>query len=350
MKILPLPIAVIFCGMALSLNVFSAPDFSQSTIVASSEAPMEADVVRFTVRLKNSGDTLAEHAQLEIEWPLMGYLLGFGGLEGAKVDEASRSITGDLSLYPGTEKIVFVDVMTPRDSGGDALTLAVHLGHPFSGTNLWDRKTVTIDTRLPDSGGKMGGFRITAAGLWVIVWMVLALVIWMAVRIYMGGRSGVNAAAVALALPVGFWMFFVAMAWRDYQVLNAWPETAATIVGRRDKSQTVSSSHRSSSGVSVNSESEIITPEFALRYEADGKTIFSTGYDTGSSIRVGGRVRREKEMRDWVRGVRIPCWYNPRDPYDVVVRRGFGGAYFFALIPLPVFWIGLATLRGRKRK
>jgi hypothetical protein len=347
MKTFLLAIVVFCCGIAAA---GAAPDFSQSTIEVSSEAPLEADVVRFTVRLKNSGDALAEHAQLEIEWPLMGYLLGFEGLEGAKIDEASRSITGSISLYQGTEKIVIVDVMTPRDSGGDALTLAVHLGHHLSGTNLWDRKTVTIDTRLPDSGVKAGGFGIPVAGLLVILWMVLAIVIWLGVRALMGGRDGANGAAAALAIAIGFWMIFAAMAWRDYEVLNKWPETVATIVGRRDKSETIASSHKNASGVAVNSESEIITPEFALRYEVDGKTIFSTGYDTGSSIRVGGRVRREQEMRDWVRGARIPCWYNPRDPYDVVVRRGFGGAYVFVLFPLPVFGIGIAILRGRKKK
>jgi hypothetical protein len=40
-----------------------------------------------------------------------------------------------------------------------------------------------------------------------------------------------------------------------------------------------------------------------------------------------------------------PCWYNPDDPLEVIVLRGFGGAYLFALLPLPVFLLGVAGLR-----
>jgi hypothetical protein len=341
-------------GSAFDAPLRAAPDFSQSSMTVSTESPLEADVVRFTLRLKNSGDTAAEPAELEIEWPLMGFFAGLEGLEGARIDESERTITASFSLPPSSEKIVKVDVLAPRDSGGDALTVAIHLAHFFSGTEHWDRKTVTIDTRLPGKeGGEGGGIRILAAGWWVLAWFAIAGILWGLVLLKTRGRERVRTGSIGvaacLAIPVGFWMMFAAMAWRDYQALTNWTETTATIVGRRDKSQTVTSSRRSSSGVNVSSESEIISPEFALKYEVDGKTVYSTGYDTGSSIRVGGRVRREAEMRDWVRGATIPCWYDPDDPRDVVVRRGFGGAYVFALIPLPVFWIGLFLLRkGRE--
>ena len=46
---------------------------------------------------------------------------------------------------------------------------------------------------------------------------------------------------VAIMLAVGFWLFFVAMAWRDYAVLYKWPETTGTIVGRHITVQTTSS-------------------------------------------------------------------------------------------------------------
>lgn len=340
----------VFLAGCLPGSLRAGPDFSQSSIAVSSEAPLEADLVRFTLHLKNSGDALADPAQLEIEWPLMGFFAGVEGLEEFQIDEGARKITASLSLPPSSAKTVMVDVLAPRDSGGDALTVAVHLAHFFSGTEHWDRKTVTIDTRLPGSeDGRSGGVRILSAGWWVLAWFVIAVLIWGFVCLRMRGREksrvGSIGVAACLAIPVGFWMVFAAMAWRDYEVLVNWTETTAMIVGRRDKTQTVTSSRRSSSGSSVSSQSEIVSPEFALRYEVDGKTIHSTGYDTGSSIRVGGRVRREVEMRNWVRGATIPCWYDPDDPRDVVVRRGFGGAYVFALIPLPIFLIGLHLMR-----
>lgn len=44
-------------------------------------------------------------------------------------------------------------------------------------------------------------------------------------------------------------------------------------------------------------------------------------------------------------GATVPCWYDPADPTDVVVLRGFGGAYLFALFPVPVFLFGVALIR-----
>lgn len=158
---------------------------------------------------------------------------------------------------------------------------------------------------------------------------------------------GPGAAVLAIMVAIGFWMVFAAMAWRDFRVLSSWSETQATIVGRRVISESVSSSQRRSSGSGTSSgSSEVYSPEFALRYTVAGKPMYSTGYDTGSSLRFGGRARREREMKEWTVGAQVPCWYDPEDPRDVVVRRGFGGAYLFALLPLPVFWLGVVLLRG----
>ncbi|CAN5714854.1 hypothetical protein BH11VER1_BH11VER1_26660 [soil metagenome] len=324
----------------------AAPDFTQSAITVSSESPLEGDVVRFTVSLKNSGDAPAEFAQLKIESPLMGYLIEAGGTEELTVDPDSRSVTASLTLLPGAEKQIHVDVLAPRDSGGDALSLSVHLAHYASGAELWDHKTITIDTRLSATGILIGGFRIAPAGIAVLVWLVVFALLRLAVRLWLGASSG--AAVAASMIAIGFWMVFAQMAYRDYCALNVWPETTGTIVGRRVVSQSVTSSSKSSAGT-ARTTSETYSPEFALRYKVNGRPILSTGYDTGSSLRFGGRARREQEMRDWIVGTEIPCWYDPDNPTDVVVHRGFGGAYLFALFPLPVFWMGLARLR-RKRE
>ena len=126
----------------------AVPDFTQSVITASAEEPVEGDVVRFTVNLKNSGDSPAESAELTIEGPLTGFLIGTGGLNEPVIDPEAQKVSASLSLLPGAEKQIWVDVLTPRDSGADALTLAVHLAHYESGAELWDRKTISVDTRL----------------------------------------------------------------------------------------------------------------------------------------------------------------------------------------------------------
>ena len=77
--------------------------------------------------------------------------------------------------------------------------------------------------------------------------------------------------------------------------------------------------------------------------------MLSTGYDTGSSLRIGGGggAQLEKEFQEWTVGAQVRCWYDPGNPPDVVIKRGFGGAYFFALMPLIPFLIGCWILRSR---
>jgi hypothetical protein len=77
----------------------------------------------------------------------------------------------------------------------------------------------------------------------------------------------------------------------------------------------------------------------------DDRPVYSTGYDTGSRLRIGARARREEELRSLTVGTTLPCWHDRTDVRDVVVHRGFGGAYLFAVIPLPLFLLGIATLK-----
>ena len=127
-----------------------------------------------------------------------------------------------------------------------------------------------------------------------------------------------------------------------------WKETTGTIVGRRVTLETVSSQRRLNGGVaSMTQRSEVAKPEFAVRYQVEGRELLSTGYDTGSSLRVGGgQAQMEKAFQEWAVGAQVPCWYDPAEPTAVVLKRGFGGAYLFGLLPLFPFWIAQRILRG----
>jgi hypothetical protein len=90
-----------------------------------------------------------------------------------------------------------------------------------------------------------------------------------------------------------------------------------------------------------------LKPLLALRYDAGGTPTISTGYETGSRVMIGRGERVVEEYGTWSIGGAIPCWYNPADSGDVVVVRGFGGSYLFALIPIGVLSLGVAGFRGR---
>lgn len=332
------------------------PDFTASEITAASSTVVEGDVAHFKVWLRNRGDEAADFAQVRIQWPVMGHLVEVAGLDDAKTDYDAREVTASISLPATGERVVDVAVLAPRDSGGATLGMTVQIIHFHTMAENWIHGSVGIDTRIRSDGVRVGGFRITTAGVMTLGWLaVTAIAIFLAGFIAGGDAGhrffGPRAGAAGVMIAIGFWFVFAAMAWRDYRVLHDWKETSGTIIGRRVNIESATST-ASRNATSQSRDVDVAKPEFALRYKVDGRDMLSTGYDTGSSLRVGGgRAQLEKEFREWVIGAQVPCWYDPADPADVVVKRGFGGAYIFALFPLFPFWMGWAMLRrGFSRK
>jgi hypothetical protein len=291
----------------------------------------------------------------------MGFFVDVSGLENVRIDHEARTLEAPVDLTPGQAREFAVRVLAPRDSGGYSLTLAVHLAHYSSGAELSNHHSVTIDTRLGGGGVSVGRYRITPAGVVVLAVLGGGLVLWLTLKIFgrrdaagsgrwsrgpgalpasFSRRMGAGAAVSAIVISAGFWLMFASMARRDYRALNGWARTTCEILGGRiDAETTLTTGSTRTRSSSSNTSYE---PLLALRYDVDGREVMSTGYDTGSSLRVGGLGRREEELRQWTIGTRVPCWYDPLDPADVVVRRGYGGAYLFALFPVPVFVFGCA--------
>ncbi len=136
-------------------------------------------------------------------------------------------------------------------------------------------------------------------------------------------------AAAAITVAVGFWTMFSVMAWRDYQSLTRWPETSCTILGGRLSTQAAASNSRSMPSQPLDDNDYV--PVLGVEYDVDGRETYSSGYDSGSRLGVGGRGGRLEELSRWTVGATVPCWYDPADPLDVVVVRGFGVAHIRTL-------------------
>ena len=236
----------------------------------------------------------------------MGLFVDAAGFDGAVPDHARRTIESSAPLAAGAERQVTVRVLAPRDSGGDALTLAIHAADFHTMTEWWDRRTVTIDTRPATTGVLVGGVRVLPAGLAAAGVLAFGVVLWLAVLglAAFGSRQAASAggigrlvapsaAAWAVTIAVGFWVVFGVMAWRDYQSLTSWPQATCTVVGRRlDAVGTT----RPGSSSQPRRDDTTYAPILGLRYTVDGRETFSSGYDTGSSLGIGGRAGRQREL------------------------------------------------------
>ena len=331
------------------------PDFSSTLVSHAPEAPREGDLITYTLTARNSGADASDSAWIVLDWPDSGYFVGIRGLDRPEVDHERRHIEGYVRIPAGAEQRIELDILTPRDSAGLTFSLRVRVSDLSFGTDHYDSLSVAIDSRITTEGLSLGGLRVTPAGVAVLAWFAAVPLVWLLVSL-LTSRGQVNrsrrwrtspaAVTFMLMLPLAFWSVFAVMAWRDYQSLTSWRQAECTVMGRRVIAESVSST---GTGVTRSRNNTVYSPELALRYSAEGETVISTGYDTGSSLRIGGRARREQETLAWTVGTAIPCWYDPADVRDVVVHNGFGGAYLFALLPLPLFWFACASLaRGRR--
>jgi hypothetical protein len=314
------------------------PDFSRSTIAVDPGSPLEGDVVRFQVTLRNTGDAESVAPQLKVALPHEGMFVDLAGLDGARVDLATRTIETSVPLPAGADRSFVLRVVAPRDAGGRVLSPRVSLQDFHAGASYLDSVATGIGTRPATGGLVLGSHRITPAGLVALGFLVPILVLWVVNRVRRVPKTdrrgrpiprvlargiGPVPGVIAILVALGFWTLFGSMAWRDWRSL-AWPEAACTVLDRRPSDKLL-----------------------ALRYQAGGVETISTGFDTGSRLQVGGGAYARQELERWAVGATVPCWFDSADPKDVVVVPGFGGAYLFALLPLPVFLFGVWLLRSR---
>ena len=321
------------------------PDFSQSTVTAEPASVTEGDLVTFTVLVRNSGDQDSPYTEVDLELPLEGMFAALSGFEGAMVDPAAKTVHGLMDLPAGASRQFTFQVIVPRDAGGRVLTPDLRVRYLYLGAEFYGGAEIPIDTRTRTDGVALGGMRIAPAGLAVLA--VLALLPLLAVLFRSRTRS--MAPIVALVIAIGFWTLFASMAVRDWHSLRDWQASSCTIRDSRLRSDTTSSSTTERVGNSrVRRETTTFEPLLALEYNAGGRQMVSTGFDTGSRASVGGLGGALAEFSRWPIGSAVPCWFDPAHPEDVVVIRGFGGAYFFALFPLPLFLFGVwAIAKGR---
>lgn len=322
------------------------PDFSTSSIALDPAAPKEGDIVTFRVHVRNSGDEPAPFTEVELELPLEAMFVDVTGLEGladAKVDPVDKVVTATVDLAADAERQFSVRMVVPHDAGGRSLIPHLKVRYAHAGVEFRGGEPVTIDTRVADTGVALGGVRFNPASLVLIGVLLLYPVL----RVLTGSRKESKGPALMVVIAVGFLSIFAGMAWHDWRTIGVFRESSCTILDSRLRSET---SPSKISSARVRSQNTTYEPLLALRYVADGRDVIGTGYATGSRLQIGRGSSTISEYEQFKIGSEVPCWFDPADPSRVVVLPGFGGAYFFALLPLGLLVAGVWSLLGTRRR
>jgi hypothetical protein len=340
-----LPALLITALMFVPAAALAKPDFSRSTIALDPAAPKEGDVVTFLVHIRNSGDEAAPFTEVEFELPLEAMFVdvtGLEGLDGAKVDPVDKVIAATIDLPAGADRRFSARMVIPHDAGGRSLVPRLKVRYAHAGVEFYGGgDPVMIDTRLANTGVVLGGVRFHPAAITLIA----VLLLYPMLRVLTASRKESQGPVLMIVVAVGFLSIFAAMAGHDYRTISAFRQTSCTILDSRIRSDTSTSSISSPGRRTTNTSHE---PLLAMRYPADGLEVIGTGYSTGSRLQIGRGASTLAEAARFTIGAQVPCWFDPDDPTRVMVLPGFGGAYFFALLPLGMLALGVWALAGKR--
>lgn len=351
-----LPVMLIPTVFLFAHAAVAGVDLSQSTVSSDLETVPAGTVVAVNVVLKNSGETASEGTDVRVRFPHNGFLVRIDELPELKRDDNDREVTAVVNIPAGGESQFSFDLLASRQEAQHTLSSDIEVRNFLADARLDTAFSIKISNAPSTTGVVIGGLRFHPAAFWLLGWMVFGglFFVWLRSRLQWVREhpqsnmlpSGVPrlpafGLVALIMIPLAFLMVGAGLAWRDLQTLTNWKETPATILDRREVIKTET---RQDPGKRKQT-STTRTPEFALKYQAGEREMISSGFDTGTSLHIGGQVMGKATMDNWVPGKTIPCWYDPADPAIVVVRRGFGGAYIFFLIPLPILWFGLRQLR-----
>lgn len=345
-------------ALALAAIVSTAasaqPNFTASRGEVAPAAPYAGDVVRHVFTVTNTG-TPATYVSVSSSLR-RGFLISAeGDCASAKFDDSGNLAWHSGRFDSGATRRCTLTVLTRRNAAGTLANVITDIRVIPSGFLRVEAAAELRSERDPNAV-RVGPVLMTRAGM--AVTGLLAVFLLGIPIVIVRARAKVEAplaesatrtptgivvgAWAATVIAIGFLLFFVALAHEDWRAYADYRETRCTVFG----SEVQSFESRSRS----RNQEQSYKPLFAVRYPVDGVETFSAGYATSSALSFNTRADTGSVFDRFAIGTTHLCWYDPQDPRTVLLVRGPGGGYFFALLPMPVLAIGLSMLMGLRRR
>ena len=331
------------------------PDFATSHGAVTPAAPIAGDVARYAIAVTNSG-AAAAYARITSTLPNAYFIAAEGDCAQAPGARASGELVWrEGGLAAGETRRCTVTVLTRREAAGTIAGVTTEIRVPPS---FYHRVEAAAELRsAPDPHAvRLGPVAATRAGLAVMALLAVyaagvPVVLARARRRQAPARDRLLAPArmafgawTAVMIAAGFLVYFAALGYGDWRAYNDYRRADCTVFG--SAVQIFESEQRAGSPRATPS----YQPLFAVRYAVDGVATYSAGYASPSALNFNSTAAARSIFARFALGSSHPCWYDPQDPKTVLLVRGPGGAYVFALLPLPVLALGLFLLRGAPRR
>lgn len=327
--------------MASAMMVFpvlaAEPDFTTSSATFEPVPAVSGGVVHYTVTVANTGGD-SPYTRIALALP-PGYLVATGDDCAAATPGNGEILWHEGSFAAGARLTCRVAILTRPDAAGTIATLAAGIATPPSGYLRLEARP-TLAARPNPATVYLGPIGITPAGLVTLAMLTLAVVGAAGLAIATrgnGGRTGLAIGAwAAIVTSIGLLVYFGSLARDDLRSHTEYRQTSCFIV---DSSIRAFASSGKSGGSTY-------APEFAVRYDARGVETYSVASPPATSLNVGWIGSSQRALDRMAIGSTQPCWFDPDDVETVLIDRGPGGAYFFALLPLLMLILAGWILRG----
>jgi len=298
------------------------PDWSGSTLTCPATV-RERDLMTCTLTVRRGeADRFSEEAGTD--WTVTlppKALLAEAGADVA-FDAENRMLRGQVTAAPGGAAIEQITLIAGPDTDGTQFTVRVTIA---GAEPTYLVQTTAVEARRREGELiPLGPVSVSRAGVWVLGFLATGP-LFLGGCAYLAGRLSAMGFAAAAWAAMGFLLAFAGLAREDARVLTDYVEAECTVTDAGRHSRTSGSGRHAT---------QISEPFVAVRFDVKGSPVFGTGFDSGSHLRRGGSSWPTSQLANFGSGARAPCWYDPEDPARIVVVRGPGGAYLFALLPL----------------
>jgi hypothetical protein len=318
-----------------------AAGLSGTTLAPLGDPLVEGDPFRYVLTLRNDGGDAS--ATIDIDIPTSALFVGIEGLKGATFDPDARRVHWQGAVPARSTGVVTLSLLARADTGGHTASIRATV-RQWQGEELYLSHVAAIDSRPAPAVFSIGRVGVAAAGVVVLGWLLAAGLFWLVLCFVR--PSAALWAPIAIMLPLAFLTYFGWLAYDDARIA-ALPTQPCTVLDRLLDASTSSSSSSSSSRSRT---STVYQPRLAVRYSQDGQTRLAQGFGTDSRLSIGRAASADALLETYAIGATVPCAIDSRDPRRAYVERGPGGAYIFALIPLPLLGLGLWGLASTKRR
>lgn len=336
---MPAVLLTVASTVAIACPVLAAEaDFSTSTAAYEPSQVIAGDILHFIVAIANTGGD-SGYARIKSTLPRGYFIRAAGDCAAATLDEKDRSLVWHEGAFPaGSIRQCRLDLLTRREAAGTINPLVTEIRTMPSG---YVRLEATPELEAPPTPAaiRIGPFGLTWAGLGTVAFFGFSIAGAAIVARVAKQRGGMARTAVrawlAVAAAIGFLLIFLALAWDDLRSYRDYRETSCHVFD---------STIRAFQGDGKSARSHTYAPVFAVRYAAFGAETYASAYPPATAVSLGWIGHSQQILDRFSIGSVHPCWFDPDDVRTVLLERGPGAAYLFALLPLMTLAYGALSL------